>query len=134
VRTERYRLVEWRKPGAASDTADLELYDYQADSLETKNLAGEQPKVVAELRALLAKQPEGKPQISNPKPDAARPKTDRAALFEKKDADHDGKLTKTEFLANQPDPDQAPKRFERFDLNHDGSLSREEFISMGVAP
>ena len=64
VRTERYRLVEWKKPGAASDTADLELYDYQTDPLETKNLANEQPEVVTRLRALLAEQPEAKPQIS----------------------------------------------------------------------
>ena len=64
VRTERYRLVEWKKPGAASDTADLELYDYQADPMETKNLAPEQPKTVAKLRALLMNQPEATPQIS----------------------------------------------------------------------
>ncbi len=68
VRTERYRLVEWKKPGAPGDTADLELYDYQADPLETKNLAVEQPKVVAKLRSLLAREPEAKPQVSNPKP------------------------------------------------------------------
>lgn len=65
VRTHRYRLVEWKKPGAPSDTADLELYDYQADALETKNLASEQPKVVAKLRAILAQQPEARAQISN---------------------------------------------------------------------
>jgi len=128
VRTERYRLVEWKKPGAASDTADLELYDYQADPLETQNLAEAQPRVVAKLRALLAKQPEGRPQISRVHATAARPKTDRAALFERKDADHDGELTREEFLANQPDPNEAPKRFERLDRSHDGVLSREEFI------
>jgi iduronate 2-sulfatase len=64
VRTERYRLVEWKKPGTAGDTADLELYDYQADPLETKNLVAGQPKVVAQLRAILAHQPEAKPQIA----------------------------------------------------------------------
>src|SRR6185369_6232380 len=58
VRTERYRLVEWKKSGAASETADLELYDYKTDPLETKNLAPGQPKVVSKLRALLG--PEGK--------------------------------------------------------------------------
>src|SRR5258708_36895415 len=63
VRTGRYRLVEWKKPGAASETADLELYDYQADPLETRNLAPTQPKVVAKLRALLARQPAGKPHV-----------------------------------------------------------------------
>ncbi|HEX6960726.1 MAG TPA: sulfatase [Lacipirellula sp.] len=63
IRTDRYRLVEWKNPAAADDTAELELYDYQADPLETKNLAAEQPQVVAELRALLDDQPEAKPQI-----------------------------------------------------------------------
>ena len=134
VRTERYRLVEWKKPGAASETADLELYDYRADPLETRNLASEQPKVVAKLRALLAAQPEAKPQISNAKPDPARQKMDRGVLFDRKDTNHDGVLTREEFLANQPDPDQAPKRFERFDRNKDGVLSRDEFINMGAEP
>lgn len=60
IRTERYRLVEWRTPGAAADTADLELYDYQTDPEETKNLAGERPGVVAELRAILVRHPEAK--------------------------------------------------------------------------
>jgi iduronate 2-sulfatase len=64
MRTERYRLVEWKKPGAGNDTADLELYDYQTDPLKTKNLASEQPKIVAKLRALLTNEPEAKPQIS----------------------------------------------------------------------
>lgn len=132
VRTERYRLVEWKKPGAAADTADLELYDYQTDPQETKNLASEQPRVVAKLRVILAKQPEGKPQISS-RSDAEKQKTERAILFERKDTNHDGKLSRDEFLVNQPDPDEAPKRFERFDQNKDGVLSRDEFVSMGGA-
>jgi iduronate 2-sulfatase len=65
VRTARYRLVEWKKPGAPADTADLELYDYEADPRETKNLAAAQPEVVVKLRAILATQPEAKPQIRN---------------------------------------------------------------------
>lgn len=63
VRTERHRFVEWKKPGAASETADLELYDYDADPGETKNLAAVQPDVVAKLRAILATQPEAMAQI-----------------------------------------------------------------------
>jgi len=63
VRTERYRLVEWKKIGAAPDTAILELYDYEKDPDETRNLAAEQPQVVAQLRTMLAQQPEAKPQI-----------------------------------------------------------------------
>jgi iduronate 2-sulfatase len=64
VRTDRHRLVEWKKPGAAPATAELELYDYVADPLETRNLAGEQPDVVGRMRAVLAAQPEAKPQIA----------------------------------------------------------------------
>jgi iduronate 2-sulfatase len=63
VRTKRYRLVEWKRPGAAPDTAEMELYDFQTDPEETENLAGKKPKVVAELRAMLARQPEAKPQF-----------------------------------------------------------------------
>ena len=79
VRTERYRLVEWKKPGAAPDTAILELYDYQDDPAETKNLAAGQPEVVAELRAILAKQPEAKPQFRPAAEPSARPRQGRKA-------------------------------------------------------
>lgn len=63
IRTRRYRMVEWKKIGADPATAELELYDYETDPLETRNLAAEQPQVVTELRTLLAKQPEAKPQV-----------------------------------------------------------------------
>ncbi len=60
IRTERYRLVEWKKPGAAAETADLELYDYVKDPEETKNLAASQKETVRELRHVLAGHPEAK--------------------------------------------------------------------------
>jgi iduronate 2-sulfatase len=63
VRTSRYRLVEWKRPGAPPESAILEIYDYEADPHETKNLADDQPDVVANLRSTLAKQPEAKPQL-----------------------------------------------------------------------
>ena len=132
VRTTRYRLVEWRVPGHAADTADIELYDYENDPLETKNLAGEQPEVVSRMRAMLAKLPEAKPQIDSIKALSARQIQDRTALFERKDKNRDQQLTREEFLAGQRDPAEAPKRFERFDANRDGVLSRAEFIHMGA--
>jgi len=63
IRTERWRLVEWKIPGATPESAELELYDYQNDPLETRNLAASTPAVVTELRAILAKHPEAKPQV-----------------------------------------------------------------------
>jgi iduronate 2-sulfatase len=63
VRTSRYRLVEWKRPGAAPDTAEIELYDYQTDPGETRNVATEEPSLVAKLRALLTAQGEAVPQV-----------------------------------------------------------------------
>lgn len=60
IRTERYRLVEWKTPGAPLESADLELYDYVLDPEETKNRAAAEPAVVAELQAILARHPEAK--------------------------------------------------------------------------
>lgn len=60
IRTERYRLVEWKKPGAAASTAELELYDYELDPHERKNVASENREVVDRLLAILAQYPEAK--------------------------------------------------------------------------
>jgi iduronate 2-sulfatase len=65
VRTSRYRLVEWKRPGAPADRAVLELYDYETDPGEHKNLASELPEVIADLREILADQPEAKPQLGS---------------------------------------------------------------------
>lgn len=131
VRTAQHRLVEWKVPGAAPDTAAIELYDYQADPLETKNLAAEKPEIVLRLRAILATQPEAKPPFKNSGGNPKQ-KQDRAAMFAARDKNNDGKLTREEFLVNQPDSDAAPARFEKFDANKDGTLSPEEFIGVGI--
>jgi iduronate 2-sulfatase len=135
IRTARYRMVEWKKPGDSAETAEFELYDYETDPLETKNLAKDKPEVLAELRGILAKQPEAKPQVSSrpePKQKAPKkPKVDRNVAFDKRDTNKDGQLTKEEFLLNQPDPDEAPKRFPVFDKDGNGTLSREEYVKSG---
>jgi len=71
IRTDTLRLVQWRVPGDAPETADLELYDYAADPLETKNLAAERPGDVARLRALLDRHPEPRAQVKAKTLDAA---------------------------------------------------------------
>ncbi|MDF1812993.1 MAG: sulfatase-like hydrolase/transferase [Verrucomicrobiales bacterium] len=75
IRTARYRLVEWKKPGAPPKTAELELYDYETDPLETKNLASEKPEVVEELRSILATYPEAVAKDNTPEaPETTSPK------------------------------------------------------------
>jgi len=135
IRTERYRMVEWKEIGADPSTAEFELYDYEADPLETRNLAGDQPETLAQLQAILATHPEARPQVNKAKTagpaTATKPPQDRSAAFRKRDADKDGKLTKEEFFLNQPDPEAAPTRFPIFDANRDGFLSEEEYVKSG---
>jgi iduronate 2-sulfatase len=61
-----FKLADRQYPpdGAPSNAPqmNIELYDYQTDPEETRNLASEQPKTVVKLRAILATQPEAKPQ------------------------------------------------------------------------
>lgn len=49
------------------------------------------------------------------------------ALLDGADADHDGKVTKQEFLDARAA--QAAKLFDRFDANHDGVLDAQEAAS-----
>ena len=67
IRTERYRLVQWQAFDAPQAATELELYDYQTDPLERKNLAAAQPEIVARLQAILSDYP----------PPASRGPTDR---------------------------------------------------------
>ena len=68
IRTERYRMVEWKKPGAKPESAKYELYDYQEDPLERKNLADAHPEVLATLKATLSKYPEAVPRATRRTP------------------------------------------------------------------
>ena len=134
IRTKRFRMVEWKVPGADASNAEYELYDYEKDPLETANIAAQHPATVEKLKALIAQHPEAIPQISAQKA-AAGTKSgksqDRVAMFRKRDQNKDGTLSIEEFLAGQPDPDEAPKRFPRFDKNGDGVLTELEFVSSG---
>lgn len=136
IRDVRWRLTLW-KNRTDSSTVATELYDEQNDPAETVNVADKNPDVVARLTALYSEVPAAKPQIEPAAKAPAKPKAkgkakqDRNAMFDQRDKDKDGKLSREEFLLNQPDPDEAPKRFPIFDADHNGSLSREEFVTSG---
>jgi iduronate 2-sulfatase len=134
VRDERWRLTAWRDR-RNQETVATELYDEQHDPAETVNLATK-PEHKALIETLSKHLPKQAAPVPPPRPAAStsaspRPGSDRVALFEKKDANHDGRLTREEFLANQPDPEAAPIRWETFDADKDGFLSREEFVTSG---
>jgi iduronate 2-sulfatase len=59
IRTDRYRMVEWKRWSDAADVV-YELYDYELDPLETTNVAAEQPEVLAYMKSILARHPDAK--------------------------------------------------------------------------
>jgi Ca2+-binding EF-hand superfamily protein len=51
------------------------------------------------------------------------------AAFRRKDANHDGYLSKDEFLSSAKNPTKAARIFEKRDRNWDGKLSEQEFVT-----
>ena len=57
IRTERYRLIEWKSFKQTNAQPEFELYDYQQDPLETKNLAKSQTEILHQLKEILHRHP-----------------------------------------------------------------------------
>jgi hypothetical protein len=138
--------VEWQPIATTEAQVQpiYELYDYAADPAEQRNLAADQPGVVETLVRLLEQHPAPRPQVRSAGSQNTKTKSgtksatgnnqNRGVMFERRDIDQDGKLSKEEFLKGQSDPEMAPARFTKFDVNQDGFLSRNEFVSSGAKP
>jgi iduronate 2-sulfatase len=64
IRTDRYRLVQWKRFDAGASEAEWELYDYQVDPLERKNLIDDvDVGVVEQLKKKLESHPVPRPQV-----------------------------------------------------------------------
>lgn len=61
IRTDRYRLVEWKEIGEPIESAEYELYDYKNSDVERRNIAVDNPSVLAEMKKILASHPEAVP-------------------------------------------------------------------------
>lgn len=83
--------------------------------------------------------PQGQPQ--NPGQEKQKQKeADKAArdskrkavqeVMEAKDKNHDGSLSKEEYLAGEADQEDAGKKFDEFNKNKDRFLSRGELIAL----
>lgn len=76
------------------------------------------------VTAKLEETPKGQPPLEDKD-------KERLELFGKRDVNHDGKLTREEFLAHSKDPEKAAANFLKWDTDKSGDLSREEFLKMG---
>ena len=147
IRDDRWRLTLWRNR-ADNTIHATELYDEAKDPHETVNVATkpENAEVIARLTKHLpqpiapatpenteakakGKKAKGKaPEAPAPKADDAK---DRGPMFDRRDINKDGKLSKDEFMDKQKDPAHAAENFIKFDKDKDGSLTKEEFVKMG---
>jgi len=60
IRTQRYRLVEWKKHSDPGAGVDYELYDYKTDPWETQNHHAAKPRIAEKLKKILSKHPSPK--------------------------------------------------------------------------
>ena len=63
--------------------------------------------------------------------EGAKAKPDMDAIFKKKDANSDGKVSKEEFLKGSKDAAKSETQFAAKDKDKDGSLTIEEFKAGG---
>jgi hypothetical protein len=156
IRDDRWRLTLWRSL-ADNTIVDTELYDEVNAPTEPENLAKkpENQEVIARLSKFLpppipAADPNAKKIAKGKKnivdiaakkndEDATAPKIvapadaakDRGPMFDRRDINKDGKLSKEEFMDKQKDPAHAAENFTKFDKDKDGFLTKEEFVKMG---
>ena len=60
VRTQRYRLVEWKNHSDSKAEVEYELYDYKTDPWETQNHHAAKPRIAEKLKKILSKHPSPK--------------------------------------------------------------------------
>ncbi|MEO5713760.1 MAG: sulfatase-like hydrolase/transferase [Luteolibacter sp.] len=119
-----------------------QLFDLTADIGEKNDLAAQRPDDVRRLTVLLEKwqtqnvRPlwgvgSGASALQNAPNTQNKPQSGREKLFQQRDTNKDGRISKEEFMSVQADQADGGRRFTKFDKNQDGVLSNEEFVNMG---
>ena len=149
IRDDRWRLTLWRDRKDNSIHA-TELYDEVGDPHETANVAAkpEHAQVIARLTKFLPppiapatdkntaapggkKGKKGKAKADEPAAPKAEEVKERGPMFDRRDVNKDGKLSKEEYMDKQKDPAHAAENYIKFDKDKDTFLTKEEFVKMG---
>jgi len=152
IRDDRWRLTLWRDR-AENTIHATELYDEVNDPHETVNVASkaEHAEVIARLSKYLpppiapATAENTEDKTGKSKKDKAKAKAkaavpvapkadevkDRGPMFDRRDVNKDGKLSREEYMDKQNDPAHAAENYIKFDKNKDTFLTKEEFVKMG---
>ena len=75
-----------------------------------------------------ARKKEAEKREAKEKRDKIREAVDK--YLAKKDTNHDGSLTRDEFLVGEADPVKANQDFDKYNTNHDRSLERNEIQAL----
>jgi arylsulfatase A-like enzyme len=142
-----HEALFWHFPGAGfavangnlklvlADDTKPQIFDISDDIGEKRDLADERPDDVKRLTALLDQwRSKNVPPLwghGSERPGQNKAPAGRDKLFQQRDRDQDGKLSKDEFMSPQKDKTEGELRFTKFDKDKDGILSREEFINQG---
>ena len=114
--------IEGVEQRGKASTDGAELYNLAADIGEKTNVAEQEP---AKFKELAAAWDKWNSELIDPRwfpirggaaaNKAGKRLPDRAAIFDRMDKNHDGKLSFEEFMANRPDSEAAKKLFEHWD-------------------
>jgi len=149
IRDDRWRLTLWRDRKDNTIHA-TELYDETNDPHETVNVAtkAEHAQVIARLTKFLPppiapatdkntaapggkKGKKAKAKAEEPAAPKAEEVKERGPMFDRRDVNKDGKLSKEEYMDKQKDPAHAAENYIKFDKDKDTFLTKEEFVKMG---